>query len=131
MTVTNHQTGELRFNVTADLKSGASSWLLRKDAENKGSKVSFYSREGSSTLGPRLVLEYGTTASGPSSYRDVASGENGDVLISLGAQMSTGLTSLNPLLGLGRLAYSSWALALSEESLGRRRVVSLLTWPQG
>lgn len=59
LTVHNHQTGELRFDVTQDVRNGvAQGWLLRKDAENKGSKVSFYSREGSATLGPRLILEY-------------------------------------------------------------------------
>jgi hypothetical protein len=69
LTVHNHQTGELRFDVTDDVLNGvAHGWLLRKDAENKGSKVSFYSREGGgANLGPRLILEYGgpTAMSGP------------------------------------------------------------------
>jgi hypothetical protein len=65
--MTNHQTGELRFDVTEDVLNGASDgWLLRKDAENKGSKVSFYSKEGAaaagnSDLGPRLILNYGSS----------------------------------------------------------------------
>jgi hypothetical protein len=60
LVVRNQQTGELRFDVTQDILNGAEhGWLLRKDAENRGSKVSFYSREGSATLGPRLILEYG------------------------------------------------------------------------
>jgi hypothetical protein len=61
VTVHNHQTGELRFDVTQDVLNGAThGWLLRKDAENKGSKISFYSREGGgANLGPRLILEYG------------------------------------------------------------------------
>ena len=69
LVVNNHQTGELQFDVTQDVKNGAlHGWLLRKDAENKGSKVSFYSKEGALAAGntnmaPRLLLEYtGTTA---------------------------------------------------------------------
>ena len=67
LTVQNHQTGELRFNVTADVRAGAvQGWLLRKDAENKGSKVTFYSKEGAAAAGnpalaPRLILEFGST----------------------------------------------------------------------
>ena len=67
LTVQNHQTGELRFNVTADVRGGAvQGWLLRKDAENKGSKVTFYSKEGAAAAGnpdraPRLILEFGST----------------------------------------------------------------------
>jgi hypothetical protein len=63
--VRNHQTGELRFDVTQDVLNGADhGWLLRKDHESKGSQVSFYSREGAAAagdpqLGPRLLLEYG------------------------------------------------------------------------
>jgi hypothetical protein len=62
--VHNHQTGELYFDVTDDVLNGVPhGWLLRKDAENKGSKVSFYSREGGgANLGPRLIIEYGSTA---------------------------------------------------------------------
>jgi hypothetical protein len=61
LTLRNNQTGELRFDVTDDVLNGVTNgWLLRKDAENKGSKVSFYSREGGgANLGPRLILEYG------------------------------------------------------------------------
>ena len=67
LTVQNHQTGELRFNVTADVRAGAlQGWLLRKDAENKGSKITFYSKEGAAAAGnpalaPRLILEFGST----------------------------------------------------------------------
>jgi hypothetical protein len=61
LTVRNHQAGELRFDVTTDVRNGViNGWLLRKDAEDLGSKVSFYSREGGgSDLGPRLILQYG------------------------------------------------------------------------
>lgn len=52
MTVTNHQSGELRFDVTTDMLNGANNgWLLSKDKENKGSKVSFYSKEGAAAAG--------------------------------------------------------------------------------
>lgn len=66
--IQNHQTGEVRFDVTTDLRNGATKgWLLSKDAENKGSKVSFYSKEGaiangSPSLAPRLILEYSPIA---------------------------------------------------------------------
>ena len=68
LVVGNHQTGELRFDVTQDVINGApNGWLLQKDKENKGSKVSFYSKEGAATAGnpdlaPRLILEYGNTS---------------------------------------------------------------------
>ncbi len=66
--VNNHQTGELRFDVTQDVINGApNGWLLRKEKENQGSKVSFYSKEGAgaagkSDLAPRLILECGNTS---------------------------------------------------------------------
>ena len=72
LVVGNHQTGELRFDVTQDVINGApNGWLLQKDKENKGSKVSFYSKEGAATAGnpdlaPRLILEYDTSAQAPS-----------------------------------------------------------------
>ena len=62
--ITNHLTGELAFDVTQDIRDGASEgWLILKDTENRGSKVSFYSREGAaiagdSDLAPRLIIEY-------------------------------------------------------------------------
>lgn len=77
LTVHNHQTGELRFDVTQDVLNGVThGWLLRKDAENKGSKVSFYSRESGANLGPRLILEYdGQTAmSGPQQLYNAVAG---------------------------------------------------------
>ena len=73
LVVGNHQTGALRFDVTQDVLNGApNGWLLRKNQENKGSKVSFYSREGAaaagnSDLAPRLILEYGNTSAQASS----------------------------------------------------------------
>lgn len=62
--VTNHSSGDLAFDVTQDVRNGASNgWLILKDVENRGSKVSFYSREGAVVAGdpnlaPRLILEY-------------------------------------------------------------------------
>jgi len=63
--ITNHLQGTVEFDVTGDiLNSSVSGWLILKEDENQGSKVSFYSREGASQagaleLGPHLLLEYG------------------------------------------------------------------------
>ena len=64
--ITNFQSGEVTFDVTADVLNGAENgWLILKDQENVGSKVSFYSREGAAAAGnpdfaPRLILEFGS-----------------------------------------------------------------------
>ena len=64
--VVNFQSGEVAFDVTADVLNGAENgWLILKDQENVGSKVSFYSREGAAAAGnpdlaPRLILEFGS-----------------------------------------------------------------------
>ncbi|MCA9780920.1 MAG: hypothetical protein KC800_29580, partial [Candidatus Eremiobacteraeota bacterium] len=64
--IANFQSGEVTFDVTADVLNGAENgWLILKDQENVGSKVSFYSREGAAAAGnpdlaPRLILEFGS-----------------------------------------------------------------------
>lgn len=61
---TNGLSGELSWDVTADVIAGAPyGWILLKDLENQNGKVFYHSREGAAslgtpTLGPRLVLEY-------------------------------------------------------------------------
>lgn len=63
--IDNFQSGEIAFDVTTDVLNGAENgWLVLKDQENVGSKVSFYSREGAAAAGnpdlaPRLILEFG------------------------------------------------------------------------
>ena len=70
--IVNFQSGEVTFDVTADVLNGAEhGWLILKDQENVGSKVSFYSREGAAAAGnpdlaPRLLLEFGQVASNSS-----------------------------------------------------------------
>jgi hypothetical protein len=96
LTVRNNQTGVLRFDVTNDVLNGVThGWLLRKDAENKGSKVSFYSREGGgANLGPRLILEYGgqTAMSGPDKIASAVAGFFGFKRRPLSLQASTGVS---------------------------------------
>lgn len=63
--IANFQSGEVAFDVTTDVLNGAENgWLVLKDQENVGSKVSFYSKEGAAAAGnpdlaPRLILEFG------------------------------------------------------------------------
>jgi hypothetical protein len=70
--ISNGSSGEVAFDVTADVLNGAKhGWLILKDQENVGSKVSFYSKEGAAAagnpdLGPRLLLEFGQVASNSS-----------------------------------------------------------------
>jgi Putative metal-binding motif len=57
----NTTTGEVSFDVTADVKAGRSSWLLKKTDENQPGRVDYYSREGAAAAGnaalaPRLVI---------------------------------------------------------------------------
>tara|TARA_B100000678_G_scaffold285545_1_gene288819 strand:- start:761 stop:2386 length:1626 start_codon:yes stop_codon:yes gene_type:complete len=69
--VTNHYSGTLEFDVTQDIVNGngnVNGWLLLKERENKGSKISFYSKEGAllagdENLAPKLVLSFGQQAS--------------------------------------------------------------------
>ena len=69
VTISNGLSGEVSFDVTTDVLNGAENgWLIMKDQENVGSKISFYSREGAAAasnpdLAPRLVLEFGEVAS--------------------------------------------------------------------
>lgn len=67
--ITNHLQGTVEFDVTEDVQNPSiSGWLILKEDENLGAKVSFYSREGASQLGdpglgPQLFLEYGGAVS--------------------------------------------------------------------
>ena len=70
--ISNGLSGEVAFDVTADVLNGAEhGWLILKDQENVGSMVSYYSREGAAAAGnpdlaPRLLLEFGQVASNSS-----------------------------------------------------------------
>lgn len=61
VTHTNNQTGEVRWDVTADVLNGRTEWLIRKTNENQNGRIEYYSREGAvdvsnMTLAPRLIL---------------------------------------------------------------------------
>ncbi|MGB4259854.1 MAG: thrombospondin type 3 repeat-containing protein [Phycisphaerae bacterium] len=55
---------EVKWDVTADVKAGAPfGWLIKREEEDRGGTVDYYSREGAAaagnpTLAPRLILEY-------------------------------------------------------------------------
>ena len=56
---TNGMSGEVSWNVTADVQGGASSWLIERSG---GGSARYYSREGAAAAGnpelaPRLVIE--------------------------------------------------------------------------
>ena len=70
----NHYTGTVDFDVTNDLLNvqGQNGWLIKKDQENRGSKVTFYSREGAAAAGntdlaPTLILNYGNSTASKNS----------------------------------------------------------------
>lgn len=58
----NNQTGDVSWNVTADVQAGANyGWVVRKQVEGQNGQVRYFSREGAAgnpSLGPRLVLVY-------------------------------------------------------------------------
>lgn len=60
-------TGEVEWNVTADVLAGAvHGWLIKQENEKKFGQVKYWSKEGAQargdpTLGPRLILELDTT----------------------------------------------------------------------
>lgn len=59
--VTGASSGQLEWNVTADVLAGATRFLLRKPVATDPGKIEFFSREGAATagdsnLGPKLVL---------------------------------------------------------------------------
>jgi hypothetical protein len=64
ITVQNHSSGRVEFDVTMDVLNGAGQgWLVKRDRENEGSKVSFFSKEGAVATGnlefsPKLFLEF-------------------------------------------------------------------------
>jgi len=59
-----HVTGEVSWDVTADVRAGANfGWIIRKRNEHQNGQVRYYSREGAAlvhngALAPRLVLVY-------------------------------------------------------------------------
>jgi len=57
--VTNHTSGTLEFDVTSDVLNGADSWLILRDQENRGSQISFFSKESGPDLAPKLILDFG------------------------------------------------------------------------
>lgn len=53
--------GQASWNVTRDVRTGGTSWLIGKREEGKGGIARFFSKEGASDQGnlmPQLVLEY-------------------------------------------------------------------------
>lgn len=60
----NNQTGDVSWDVTADVMAGANNgWLIKKRSEGQAGQVRYYSREGAalagnSNLAPRLALVY-------------------------------------------------------------------------
>lgn len=60
----NSTTGEVSFDVTADVVAGRTAWLLKKTDERLFGHVEYYSREGAAAAGnpnlaPRLVIDGG------------------------------------------------------------------------
>jgi hypothetical protein len=58
----NGLSGEVRWDVTADVQAGVSAWLIKKTDERQPGRVSYHSKEGAEAAGdpdlaPRLVLE--------------------------------------------------------------------------
>lgn len=57
-------TGEVQWDVTADVRAGATAWVIRKQNETQSGQVRYYSREGSlRTFGdlsraPQLIVEW-------------------------------------------------------------------------
>lgn len=58
--ITNGLTGEVYFDVTADVQDGAPfGWLIRKTNEGVAGKIFFHSKESTTGPAPRLDLEFG------------------------------------------------------------------------
>lgn len=132
--VVNKQTGPISFDVTQDVRSAFDDgWLIRKQDESAFGNVRFHSKERGATLGPRLILEFEGTAVENSGFRAVALGRDDlfETLTDLGAQAGAGLASSSPFLQLGQMAYSSWVLAMDDESWGPQRPLSSLDWTRG
>jgi hypothetical protein len=56
--VTSGMTGEVSFDVTLDVKAGASfGWVVRKEDENALGRIELESKESAPSLGARLILE--------------------------------------------------------------------------
>src|SRR4029453_11891500 len=58
----NSTSGEVRFDVTADVQAGDSSWLIKRSDDRGSGRVDFFSREGAAlagdpSLAPRLVID--------------------------------------------------------------------------
>lgn len=130
--MTNHYSGAVEFDVTQDLLNGQGQygWLVRKDQENRGSKVHFFSREGAAQAGdndlaPTLILEYGEQVSSTNSL-----GEAGEILqkraitARAGEWLLTSFADKNPLSILAiTIAYRTWL----NNSLNLARVAQVTT----
>ena len=117
--VVNKQTGQIKFDVTQDVRSGFDDgWLLRKQDESAFGNIRFHSKERGATLGPRLILEYGPVAAKDTSFRKLALGHRASIagLSQIWAGVSLG--SLNPLFQLGQAA--SWTLAVTSQDWSSR-----------
>ena len=58
----NGLSGAVSWDVTDDVLAGASAWLIKKTAEGQSGEVFYFSKEGSASDGPRLILEGQETA---------------------------------------------------------------------
>lgn len=64
VTLFEDQWGEVKWDVTMDVRNGVTAWLLKKDPEDASGEVWFFSKEGAAAaevgnpdLAPRLILE--------------------------------------------------------------------------
>ena len=55
---TNNMTGEVTFDVTADVLTGGTSWMLKKADESKNGNVRYFSKENEGEGGPKLMLMF-------------------------------------------------------------------------
>jgi hypothetical protein len=54
----NGLSGDVSWDVTADVQAGASAWLIKKTSERQHGRVSYHARDGAApALAPRLMLE--------------------------------------------------------------------------
>ena len=130
--MTNHYSGAVEFDVTQDLLNGQGQygWLVRKDQENRGSKVHFFSREGAAQAGdndlaPTLILEYGEQVSSTNSLEEAGELlQKRAITARAGEWLLTSFADKNPLSILAiTIAYRTWL----NNSLNLARVAQVTT----
>ena len=114
----NGLSGAVSWDVTDDVLAGASAWLIRKTAEGQSGQVSYFSKEGSASAGPRLILE-GTPVQVPFNCLTAGGVEVGGACWFAGAESGSCAAACAAVGGVYDVATRDYAGSGSEATLAK------------